>query len=287
MALRKPRASNFKLENNRRQIAYECLMADLNLMGIVNDANYEKYTWHEKSPLIKEPEVPSGGGGSGGGGSGGGGSGGGAVIPPIVPGTTANVTVDINAIDENALSAALSGKETWIILAFVSTDNNNTASKNLKKLINFLATRKQAENRIQIELRANVVGGELRILASCFTPIKDELTEITFPTDGSVTEIGAGAFEGCKNLINLTISVESIGQRAFAYCRNLTDVHFLRSVRSIKKGVFKGCTGLQSVTFDHRNYLVGGEQVDMGESNFLNAGNFTSTWLDKDIVRKD
>jgi hypothetical protein len=43
---------------------------------------------------------------------------------------------------------------------------------------------------------------------------------------GSVTEIGVGAFAGCRSLTDVTIpgSVTEIGEYAFSFCRSLTDV---------------------------------------------------------------
>lgn len=275
MALRKPRASNFKLGNNRRQVFYECLLADLNLIGIVNNAQYEKYTGHEKCTLLREPEgtapVPPTP----------------PPIPPTVLGTTVHVSVDLNAIDENAIKTAIAGKETWRISVSGSIYNSASASKNLKKLVALLASRKQADNTIVFELNVNNVGGKLKIPASCFTPLKDVLSEINFPTNGAVSEIGAAAFEGCTRISALQISAATIGQRAFAGCRGLVDVHMSPDVQSIGKGVLKECTNLTRVVFVHPTYLVGGVEVNMSASSADNARNFITAWVDKDIVRKD
>lgn len=275
MMLHKPRTSNFKLGNNRRQVFYECLMADLNLMGIVNNAKYEKYTGHEKCMLLREPEgtapVPPTP----------------PPIPPIVPGTVVPVSVDLNAIDENAIKALIAGKETWRITVTGSIYNSAAASKNLKKLVALLASQKQAGNKVVFELNVNAVGGKLKIPASCFTPLKDVLTEINFPTNGAVSEIGAAAFEGCAYLQVLQLNATTIGQRAFAGCFRLLDVHISRDVQSIGKGVLKECTNLTRVVFEHPAYLVDGVEVDMSANNGNNAYNFITAWVDKDIVRKD
>ena len=275
MALRKPRATNFKIGNNRRQIEYEFLMADLNLMGIVDDAHFGRYTGHEKCTLLREPEgtapVPPTP----------------PPLPPTVLGTTAHVSVDLNAIDENAIKAMIAGKETWRINVSGSIYNSASASKNLKKLVTLLASRKQADNMIRFEINVNNVGGTLKIPASCFTPLKDVLSEINFPPNGAVSELGAAAFEGCTRLSMLQLSADTIGQRAFAGCRRLVDVSMSPDVQSIGKGVFSGCTNLTRVTFAHPTYLVGGVEVNMSASSADNARNFLYAWEDKDIVRKD
>ena len=275
MELKRPRVTNIKLDNSRRSIEYECLMADLNLLGVVGDVQYGKYTRHEKSSLIKEPESPStGGGGTG--------------TIPLVPDTTADVSVDLNAIDEQVITAAIAGKETWQIHISVNVYNGEKATKNLQKLINLLAAHKQTGNKVQIELRATVISAQISIPASCFTPLKDVLTDIQLVPTNAIKEIGAAAFEGCTQLsAPLTVDAEFIGQRAFAGCTNLSDVRFRGAVRSIGKGVFKDCESLTNVMFDHRDYIIDGTLVDMGASSLDNAANFKTAWVDKDITRKN
>lgn len=287
MVLRKSRASNFKLGNNRRRIEYECLMADLNLMGVVNDASCTRYTGHEKSTLIKEPAHIQGAGGNGNSGGGTGGAGGGTELQPVVAGTTATITVNLSTVDESAISAAIAGKETWIINATANIYNSEAVSENFKKLVDVLAARKQEGNKIQITLFTFAANGRFKIPASCFAPIKDVLTEVKFPTNDSVAEIGAAAFEGCTKITLLRTNAEVIGQRAFAGCTNLTTVHFAANVRSIGKGVFKDCPVLTDVRFSRNLYLVGDTQVDMIASRSTNAANFKTAWVEKDIVRKD
>ena len=57
-----------------------------------------------------------------------------------------------------------------------------------------------------------------------------QIQTISFPD--SITSIGAGAFQSCTNLINVTLgrSLERIGAGAFRGCTNLTSLHFLGSV---------------------------------------------------------
>ena len=57
-----------------------------------------------------------------------------------------------------------------------------------------------------------------------------QIQSISFPD--SITSIGAGAFQSCTNLINVTLgrSLERIGAGAFRGCTNLTSLHFLGSV---------------------------------------------------------
>lgn len=65
-----------------------------------------------------------------------------------------------------------------------------------------------------------------------------------------VTEIGAWAFNNCKNLTDITIpeSIISFGHRAFRNCKSLTSVHIPYGVTVIRQATFSGCESLESVT---------------------------------------
>lgn len=54
------------------------------------------------------------------------------------------------------------------------------------------------------------------------------LTEVTLPTDGSLTIIPASAFEYCESLLNVKLpaSVQSLHHYAFFHCTSLSDVRF-------------------------------------------------------------
>lgn len=64
-----------------------------------------------------------------------------------------------------------------------------------------------------------------------------------------VTSIGKNTFNGCKNLVDVSISnsVLSIGEEAFRGCENLAYVVIPGSVEEIKKNAFANCKSLGSV----------------------------------------
>ena len=66
----------------------------------------------------------------------------------------------------------------------------------------------------------------------------------------SVKTIGYCAFEGCYNLVNLSIStgVTSIEQSAFANCKGLESIIIPNSVTELGRYLFTGCTKLKTVT---------------------------------------
>ena len=93
------------------------------------------------------------------------------------------------------------------------------------------------------------------------------------PADGSVTEIGGHAFDGCDSLTSITIpdSVTEIGGYAFSGCDSLTSVTIGDGVTSIGYGAFDGCDSLTTV------YYTGSEaewnEIGIGRNNdeLLNA----------------
>ncbi len=72
------------------------------------------------------------------------------------------------------------------------------------------------------------------------------------PDDGSVTSIGASAFNDCIELANITIpdSVTSIDSATFKYCSGLTSITISDSVTSIDSAAFYGCENLTEINFN-------------------------------------
>ena len=75
-------------------------------------------------------------------------------------------------------------------------------------------------------------------------------TQTTYTIPSSVTLIGASAFRGSNNLVEILIphSVAIIEDNAFADCNKLSNIIFPNSVISIGSGLFKNCRSLKSVT---------------------------------------
>ena len=86
-----------------------------------------------------------------------------------------------------------------------------------------------------------------KIGAYAFQGCKD-LTDITIPE--SVREIGRYAFQDCIGLTSITIpgNMIRIGDDAFYRCTSLTNIIISEGVREIGGGAFSGCTSLTKIT---------------------------------------
>lgn len=75
------------------------------------------------------------------------------------------------------------------------------------------------------------------------------------PSDGSVTSIADGAFDGCAGLVSIEIpeAVTSIGAYAFFGCSSLKKIHIPSKVSSIGTLVLGECASLSEITVDKRN----------------------------------
>jgi len=86
-----------------------------------------------------------------------------------------------------------------------------------------------------------------------------------------VTEIGAGAFDGCLSLTSIKIpeKIAEIRVRTFAACRSLTNITIPKQVTDIA-GAFVDCSSLTGVTFEK------GSQLKSLHSTFLGCTALTS-----------
>ena len=96
---------------------------------------------------------------------------------------------------------------------------------------------------------------------------KDEL----FVIPDSVTEIGWGAFEGCRNLKSIIIpdSVTKIDAWAFSECYNLISMVIPNSIKKIDIRTFNGCSSLRSI-------ILPDSVTEIGVSAFKGCSSLTS-----------
>lgn len=100
------------------------------------------------------------------------------------------------------------------------------------------------------ELKISAVGESGKVVFDGNAPWASNKNNITsIVIDANVTEIGEGAFEGCKNLRNVTIankeSIVKIGAGAFRHCDSLTELDL------------SGCVNLKVIAGDDDNWAAG------------------------------
>ena len=106
-----------------------------------------------------------------------------------------------------------------------------------------------------------------RVLRSVFIP-------------SSVTEIGEGAFGGCSGLTSVVIpdSVTSIGDCAFEGCSGLTSIDIPNSVTAIGAYAFKCCSGLTSV-------VIPDSVTSIGKSAFEDCSGLMSIVIPDSVTK--
>lgn len=102
-----------------------------------------------------------------------------------------------------------------------------------------------------------------------------EFTEVkTIVIESGITDIGASAFENCKNLESITLpdTLINIGDSAFKNCDSLKTVKIPNSVKCIGDSAFDGCSSLTTVTMPN-------SITSIGNSAFLGCDALTSITL--------
>lgn len=87
---------------------------------------------------------------------------------------------------------------------------------------------------------------------------REKITAVVIRDD--VRNLGAYAFYGCKNLLNIMLpnGISRIGSYAFYRCANLTSIHIPDRVTEIEECAFCDCASITSVTIPDGVYSIGG-----------------------------
>lgn len=105
----------------------------------------------------------------------------------------------------------------------------------------------------------------------------DNLVTVTIPN--SVTYIDDSAFSGCKNLTNVTLgeNVSEIGSSAFTNCHSLESIIIPNSVKTIETNAFAMCKNLKTVTI--------GNHVETIKTNaFRGCNKLTSVIIPNSVI---
>ena len=92
--------------------------------------------------------------------------------------------------------------------------------------------------------------------------------------------IGNGAFEGCANLVSVTISgvdVSRVGFAAFKGCTSLTSINIPEGVTMIEDETFSGCSSLASIVLPE-------DTTSIGSSAFLGCSSLASITIPESVA---
>ena len=146
---------------------------------------------------------------------------------------------------------------TSLIIGNSITEISNSAFEECRGIKHLIWNAKKCQSMGDMptsNIETIVIGDEVETLPFDFIS-GSKITSVTIPD--SVTEIGGGAFEGCRGLTSVTIpdSVIKIGGGAFKECRGLTSVTIHNSVTEIGDSAFKGCYGIKHLTWNAKKCL--------------------------------
>jgi hypothetical protein len=81
--------------------------------------------------------------------------------------------------------------------------------------------------------------------------------------DGSVTDIGAYAFDGCTSFTHVILKpgVKTVGDYAFSRCKSIISLELPEGLCEIHTGAFKDCAKLPSVTLPESLRLLGPDSL--------------------------
>lgn len=131
----------------------------------------------------------------------------------------------------------------------------------------------------QIKIPDVMYGHEITAIGNAAFANQDCITSVTI--SGSITSIGANAFENCSSVeeMNITSSgqLTSIGNSAFRGCSSLFGIWIPEGVTSIGANTFENCTGLSV-------FWGGTSLTDIGNSAFRNCSSLSGVNLYRTIT---
>ncbi len=109
-----------------------------------------------------------------------------------------------------------------------------------------LATITVESANVNYSSSSNVLFNKVQTEIITYAPGK---SDVSYFIPSTITKIGAYAFTGCNNLINLMVSnnVKTLGEGGFSSCSSLSTIQLPNSITSIGNSCFNMCTGLQSI----------------------------------------
>jgi hypothetical protein len=111
-------------------------------------------------------------------------------------------------------------------------------------------------------------------------PTKFVSVDMTTRSNPNFTAIDSNAFDGCPNLVSITlpVSVQSIGQYAFRLCTGLTSIILPENVTTIGQYAFSQCSNLDSI-------IIPESVTTIGQYAFSQCSNLTEIIIPEGVTR--
>ena len=123
------------------------------------------------------------------------------------------------------------------------------------------------------------------------TDYSSHISSVSMPD--TVTEIGARAFQNCRNLKEIRLSASLTGINAYAfYDSGLTSINIPKTIINIRENSFQNCESLQSVTMNYNDSMVESSteapyryKCTIGQSAFEGNKNLSNVKLSENVER--
>ena len=160
------------------------------------------------------------------------------------------VAASINIVAQSLASGKCGKDVTWTFDGKTLTIKNVSKDYLTVSIRDYNTTNQKAPwLQKKLDVRSVRIGENIGAIGSCAFAGMENITEVIFEDNLSVTSIGWGAFLNCRSLSNISLppSVKLIGTVAFANCSGLNSIR-IPDKCVVQDQAFLNCTGVRSIS---------------------------------------